>query len=413
MRWIFLFLCCAPLTLRGQWIPPEELSATGANHQASFCLDGTGFFTSLWAEGAAPNRELLSVEVQMGDPFPAPVSFAPPCNNSSVCVACDRSGHTCAAFINAETGEVCGVHKPSGGSWSSHDPISSGGENRMPDVVVNVSQEAWVAWFNETDQSIQVNSYHPSTGWGTTETLSQSAANGAPRICIDSSGNAMAVWVSGGDLVFASRPVDGSWSAPSTITSNPIITKMDLAINDNSESILTWQEGSLGDILVSTMSFGQAWSAPVTVSQGGRNASPQVAINDSHDAIVVWQNLGDRTNLGATQIAGGTWSVTPITLAQGDGVDNPTVGITNTGDALIVWNDEELEEVQSTTLPLSSGTPGPPAQVFTGKGLAKPKVKVNPSGQVFAVAEKRNPQDVERKLMVNCGQMTLTERSKH
>jgi hypothetical protein len=72
------------------------------------------------------------------------------------------------------------------------------GDAFRPEVAVDPSGNALAVWeqFDGTRGNIWANRFTPATGWGTAQLLETDNTREAvsPRVAVDSSGNALAVW---------------------------------------------------------------------------------------------------------------------------------------------------------------------------------------------------------------------------
>ncbi len=114
------------------------------------------------------------------------------------------------------------------------------------DLAVDPAGNALAVWL-EAD-NVFANRYSADSGWGAEELIETSAlAAGAPTVAVDSSGNGLAVWGQSdgaAETVFFNRYVTGSgWAAADSIQTGAIGVTLSLpqvAVDSSNEALAVW-----------------------------------------------------------------------------------------------------------------------------------------------------------------------------
>ncbi len=156
-------------------------------------------------------------------------------------------------------------------------------QSNHPKVALDSAGNVVAVWIGTNDDYnpiVQSATYTSSLGtWSTAVNLSgTSTATGYPQIAMDSSGNAVGVWIDydntyGTDIVKAAfLPAGGAWSSAVGISSTSEDAQNDfqLKVNSDGSSIVSWTsyQSSIGNyvINVATSAFNGTWSSPTTIS---------------------------------------------------------------------------------------------------------------------------------------------------
>ncbi len=151
-----------------------------------------------------------------------------------------------------------------------------------------------------------------------------------PSIGMDSSGNAIALWLEGGFVKTASHSVMGSWGSTTTLSGSGA-TSPKLAVDANGDAVAVWIENNM--VQSSFQASGGSWGTSATVS-GSTASDPQVTITTGGDAIAVWV----RSNVieSATKPFGMAWGI--VATVSGNSSDNPHIAAGNDGTIIAVWH---------------------------------------------------------------------------
>jgi len=189
------------------------------------------------------------------------------------------------------------------GQWSAAVAIESRIEGvEDPSLAFDHLGNAVVVWEQSdgNQKSIYANRYSlASAGWGQPQLLEfGSAAVADPRVALDASGNAIALWRQrdgSSYSLYASRysSVTDDWGMPQLIEDlSASVSKAQLAVDAAGNALAVWQQsGTSTDIYANRYSVASDhWGLAVPIDNArGRADVPQVAIDPFGDAWAVWQ----------------------------------------------------------------------------------------------------------------------------
>ena len=283
-------------------------------------------------------------------------------------------------------------HRSPGGTWSAPATLSvTGQDGTDPEVAVDPTDRAVVTWvrFNGSKFVIQASVRATATsGWVQTEDLSedsQSAFN--PQVALDAAGNATAVWHrstgTAGIVVQASRlSPGGSWSAGVDLSAETVDANAPrLAVDPSGNATAVWHTYDGSEYIVESASrpTNGPWSGKTEISNTGDSTFPEVTVDASGSATAVWSRSaagGNNALVAARRSLGGAWTA-PIDIS----VDAFPVSATDltvdaAGDVTTVWRikvDASTYNIEAAGLDVAGPvvtTFGVPAAGVAGKGVA-------------------------------------------
>ena len=253
----------AVLPAAGDWGPPQQISTPGQTaHGPRVALNSTGNAVAVWAEYASPfwwETRVVAAARPAGGTWSAPQSIAPdgePGRGPQVAV--DRVGTAFAVWNagrNCDRG-VCQYAvqasvRPAGGTWSAPQDLSSDSywEITAPQLLVDEAGNALVVWSRTAwyPSAVIESVDRPAGGqWSSPEVLAPTGTGTAPRLAVDSAGNAVAVWSTGTsslrDVVASTRPAGGTWEAPRVLsTSMWENSRPDVAVDASGTTVVIWE----------------------------------------------------------------------------------------------------------------------------------------------------------------------------
>jgi hypothetical protein len=237
-----------------------------------------------------------------------------------------------------------------------------------PQIATDAHGNALAVWFQSdgTHWNIWSNRYTAvpgcntaGTGWGSPVLLETDNAGDAfgPRIAMDASGNALAVWFQSDGTRF------NIWSSRYTVChgwDTPVLIETDnagdaafpqIAMDSNGNALALWaqSDGTRFNLWSNRYTVGSGWGSPVLVehddagdasfSQLDSNV-PQLAFDAGGNALAVWhQSDGTRENLWSNRYTPGRGWATPVLVETDNAGDAlaPSLAIDLNGDALAVW----------------------------------------------------------------------------
>jgi hypothetical protein len=226
-----------------------------------------------------------------------------------------------------------------------------------------------------------------------------------PRIAVAATGEAVAVWRRfDGERSFiqaASRPRDGIWSAPTSISASRQgmhVAEPQIAIAPSGEAVAVWglqkfenkHEYPHRVIQAASRPPGGIWSAPATISTGVNTANePQIAIDDAGEAVAVWRQFPFVES--ASRPPGGAWSAPSKLSEKRRSGDFPDLAINGAGEAVAVWDSYDstgnAEIVQSASRPPGGAWSAPTNLSKVRQQAAFPEVAIDAASEAVVVWE--------------------------
>jgi hypothetical protein len=247
------------------------------------------------------------------------------------------------------------------------NPRQDAGELQVVgDQGAGAATAVWVNRRRHHRSVIQSASRQPGGDWSAPMTISP-IGSFEPAIAVNGRGEAIAIWRRrtghgedrGVVVQAASRSADGSWSAPVTLSKPGDPVEPRVAINGSGEAVALWEFSGLHtDVSVLQSASRTAmgvWSAPIALPKKGPTLDYegffQIAIDGAGEATAVWARFDPRHSSilqTASRPAGGAWSQ-PIELAKRDGeIAEPLLVIDAAGEAVALWErdgrDGRLED---------------------------------------------------------------------
>jgi hypothetical protein len=298
--------------------------------------------------------------------------------------------------------------------------LSPAGQNAFEfDVAVDADGDAVVVW-NRSDGSstsccrrIQARGLSAGGTLGPLQVLSAPGQHAdAPRVAVDTDGDAVAVWqrFDGTALRVQARARSaGGALGPVLILSNQKASSPDVAIDAGGDAVVVWQrpdgtgpcgiDGCPKIEAVARSAGGVVTSVQILTNTTRGGSSPQVAVDADGDALVVWRHVDATTSCGGggcfriqarARSAAGTLGAVLTLSPAGQNSDFPQVGIDADGDAVAVWQrfDGTSFRIQARTRPASGALGSVQTLSPAAHNSQNPHVAVAGSGVALASWER-------------------------
>lgn len=338
-------------------------------------------------------------------------------NNPEVDV--DSGGNAIAVWYQSDGTRlnILANHFVIGLGWSTPTLIETDntGSAFRPEVAIDSNGNAMAVWYqyDGTRYNIWANRYVAGTGWGTASLIETDNAGDAyyPKVAMDGSGNAIAVWHQDNGTsynVWANRYVVGTgWGTPTIIeTENADAYPPRVAVDGSGNAIAMWyqHDGTRLSIWANRYVVETGWGTAslVETDDVGDASYPEVAVDSSGNAIAVWrQDDGTRTNIWANHYVKGIGWGSP-TLIETDnvgGTNEPKIAVDGSGNAIAAWHQydstrdniwanryvmpDTTPPVISVTTPIDDTTTDIPT--ITVSGTTEPGVHLVVNGVVVEV----------------------------
>jgi hypothetical protein len=285
-------------------------------------------------------------------------------------VSIDPRGDVTAVWdgeVGWEEGMVEAATRPAGGGWSAAVELSDHSATAVsPQVVADAQGNVTALWTLDSpdrEDGIVQSRVRPAGGEWSSETVDVSGSEGLathPRIALDAEGNATAVWqrkdipaASGFHyFVQAARRIDGTWSAPVTISrEDGLAQNPELTVDPDGNATVVWNWSPLATGLPTGLQTRSdhadgSWGDTVFVATRPGGVEPsesdlQVAADPQGNVTVIWTGWAAPSFVvrAARRAADGTWSA-PVDLSTGYSF-LPRMAVDPRGDVTAVWSGLE------------------------------------------------------------------------
>jgi hypothetical protein len=269
-----------------------------------------------------------------------------------------------------------------------------------PHVAADPGGSAIAVWFQKEGVIGRIGAswYVPGQGWETPEVISPAGAtSGVPKVGVDSSGNAIAVWRQKHTTMnifgaWANRYTGTSWGTAESIGAvgssfGDFI--IEVAVEPDGDAMSVWhqRDGDRADVWANRYASGGPWGTATLIEteNGGTARNPEVAVDANGNAIAVWAQNDGMDNFAAANRypAGGAWG-TAQSIDNAPGVSSD-VGVASdpAGNAIAVWTGVGLRANRYAIVG-GWGTDVDLRSDLTG-GIATPDVAVGQDGSAVAV----------------------------
>jgi len=232
-------------------------------------------------------------------------------------------------------------------------------------------------------------------GWSNAALVEVGADDAAlPQLAMDDSGNALAVWMQGDDIL-ANRysGTDGSWGTATIIeTEDGRAHLPNIAIDSNGNAWAVWVQSHDSEFSIWANRFSVdvdngSWGQAVLIEQIDNDAiHPEIAVDNSGNALAVWAQQNDAG--AAYNIWANRYSVNNNSWGSAEMIEGSTgdakyskVAVDDSGNAVAVWHERESSEyrIWANRYNVSNDSWGEAERIGSGGGDGNP----HPSGSTI------------------------------
>jgi hypothetical protein len=276
-------------------------------------------------------------------------------------------------------------------------------------IGVDASGNAYAGWIDSSNAVLTARFDFSTQQWTETGAISLPTAENL-QLAVTSDGKAIAVWrrVQGGytKVQFATYQ-NGAWSFGATLDTTTPDTTDELfpkvGVNASGGAIAVWQVGgSPGNFIrAATYDFqSNTWGSFQNISSTGVNdrGFPSLAVNAAGNAVAIWEfidTMNSTNKLEASQFQSGSWQPVDVVISSGSTALQelfPQVAIDGSGNAVSVWTQYDSvmnysilssTKTSSWSTPIAISTVGNNSTFPTQTPLAS--ISLAPSGDGVAV----------------------------
>ena len=245
-------------------------------------------------------------------------------------------------------GGVCGLDTTlwasvySNGSWSAGAEVPTGATRAIqPSASINSSGVAFVVWGESGTSKFPVRAIRYENGtWSGKTTLSTENLGNAefPRVAVDESGNAYAVWQQADASttnIWANKfTAGGTWGTSAKIeTAAELADRPVVEVTSAGTAVAVWQQNNQ---MWGSGNTGSSWSSRATVGSSGQGPAALVAAS-SGSVVAIWQG-NPTSDIYASRYTG-TWLTAEPIDASTDNSARGSLSLSADagGDVLAVW----------------------------------------------------------------------------
>jgi uncharacterized protein YuzE len=338
------------------WADPVQISGDSIEnaYEPDIDMDENGNAIAVWWQGTVYDSIIFSNRYVLGTGWGSPTEVNVGLSGFAgyPSVVCDSSGNAFAAWIQHPS--IFSSRYLFGQGWGPPERVSANNFNAQPPSIdVDGVGNAVAVWSDKSSNtySIWANRYVVGSGWGT-QILIENDDTGecqAPRVAVDTAGNAIAVWhlfepwVTDFDPVhvWANRYIAGiGWGDAVLLETNTANWAMNprIAMDGAGNAIAVWYE-------ISQSSWDGVWANMFSITTGmwsgaewipgTTGAEVDIDMNQAGLGIVVWYAATIYSNIYRPQTG---WEKPEVVADIPDvGTQDPMVSINENGDAVAVW----------------------------------------------------------------------------
>ena len=333
----YLLLQVAAQDAGASWTGAQTLSpATGFNAaDPAIALSSTGAAVAMWDLYHANSSQGLVIQAsarQAHGSWGPVVSLTSGATSSSTVpeVGMDTHGNAIAIWLQttSTTSVIESANLPSGGSWTTPVALSSPALSASrPSLAVNSAGDAIAGWQTTSGQILVAE--RKSGAWGAPVTIATASyRQGSAQVAINNRGDAAIAWTGRGTALTAIRVAGGTWSAPTTISKQSAGATARIALDDLGNAVAIFEQvvlsGSSYVYPVQAVSrpVNGSWSAASTISAPKDYASsPNLVATPAGTFVAGWVDDTTNTVHAAVRPAGQNVFWSPANVGGGTSVD--------------------------------------------------------------------------------------------
>lgn len=329
----------------------SESGVTGED--PAVAIDTRGDVVAVWTQATGANPQIYAAIRAAGSSFGAPVAVSPATEAAETAsVGISDAGEATVAWV--ADGVVRTASATLAGSFGASTALSGKGANAgSVHVAVDSAGAAIVSWVRDGELETSTRPAggdfpEPGIG-GEAEQLGSVADSSTPRVLIDASGEALAVWRNPAEQVRAAwQPAGGSFAPPEALGTTS--GEADAALNSGGEAVAAWPVGSGTD--VDTGDPGGPFGSPEYVASawgaGFLAQGVAVAIGVSGNIAIESEEVEASGNVwqGTWRQPGGSFApIEGLFLGAPEAAGSLATAGDSAGDLLGVWSDSSDGEM--------------------------------------------------------------------
>ena len=325
-------------TPSGGWAGRELIEAddAGGAQTPQIASDSSGNMVAVWYQSDGTRDNIWANRYTAGIGWGAAQLIE---TNSSVDaqkpqIASDSSGNMMAVWEQSDgvLRHIWANRYTYGVGWGTAGLIEDiTWDAEAPQIASDPSGNMIAVWvqYDSIQYNIYANRYVVGSGWGTAGPIEVDDAGVAqkPQIASDSSGNMVAVWQQSDGThfnIYTNRYTpSGGWAGRVLIETGDTDAYIPrVSVDPSGNAIAVWYQPSGGydSIWANRYTVGGVWGAAglIETDNAGAASLPQIASDPAGNMAAVWyQTDGIRNNIWANRYSAGSWAVSTSSVASG------------------------------------------------------------------------------------------------
>src|SRR2546423_1769048 len=335
------------------WSAAQDISGSCVDaHGVELAVNPAGKAIVVWECSKGRNTVVQASTRAAGRSWSAPHDLSAPGQDAHVPqVALDRVGDALAVWARSNGTDVivqAALQRPSGAWLPPEDASGPGLDVDRPDVALDAHGNGVAVWQSSdgSNSVIEAATRTAAGSWSTPQPLSSGGYSERPQISVDSAGNAVAVWsfnATNFRVLAAIRRAGGSWTQPETLSSaGAAAFQPQVEVNPSGNALVAWVsfDGRTNVIQSTSRPRGGAWSGVQDISPRSPDlGAPKIALDAAGDAVAVWRGLrSSRERIQAVRHpARGAWSAPQLISSASADADLPDVALDAAGNGAAIW----------------------------------------------------------------------------
>ena len=279
-----------------------ETDNTGDTYNPQVAINNSGDAVAIWIQNDGVTDNICANFYISGTGWGvAGIIEANPGTAGSPQIVLDNAGNAIAVWTQND-GIWFSIYSNryiSGTGWAGSVTLEgAGGDAYAPHISVDGAGNAMAVWAQAPSPSIYANRYVSGTGWAGAEEIEPGTVGASvPQVSMYGIGNAIVVWnqvtIQYGCIAFGNTYISGTgWAGAEIICSGTeVTTEPRIAINASGDAFAIWYQFDLvrTSIYANRYVAGTGWGTSTAIESRGENAgSHKIGIDNSGRAIAIW-----------------------------------------------------------------------------------------------------------------------------
>ena len=347
------------------WTVAQLIDSAGVDscYNPRVAFDGNGNAVAVWQQLVSWVSSVWANRYVVGEGWGTPEPIESQAEEAGLPkVVVDESGNATVLWEQylSGHGHVWSNRYVVGEGWGVEEEAEQFAEDAYNfDVTIDGSGcvvAVWSQW-DGSHYNVSTNRFVPGEGWGTAEMICGNASGDAsePKVAVDSSGNATAVWsqyeISQGLYsIWSNRyEVGEGWGSAVLLELDDSEDAFGVRVADDGSgtAMAVWHQDDAGvnSIWSSLYILGEGWGPPETVEDGGLYAAiPRVVMDWSGNGTALWLQFdGVRNTISSSRyVTGEGWGeMELVSTVENWGCSDMSAAVDGLGNVFAAWLQDD------------------------------------------------------------------------